>query len=398
MNYKFPIIQHINDVLPAIKDAPEFIVAEKDGYTVLSYFMTNPNETFPSVVVPMSDGKNFKYNEPAALRRECRGLIFCSRTGLILSRGYHKFFNITERDETTDIDLSKPHVILEKLDGSMIRPLFLGKHKRPRWITKMGVTEVSMQVETWLAENPDLQERYERYVAAENGLGCTPIFEWCSRKQRIVLDYPQDQLILTAIRINKTGEYFSYNHIVDTAKKFNIPVVRIVENEDIMNGLAEHVEEVEGWVVRFDDGHMVKVKTNWYVLRHKALDGLRSEKNVLKLYLDEGLDDVMPLLDDSTKQKLEEYVRGVNINVTKTGKIINTLVEGKKDLTNMTRKEFAAWVQSTVLPYAQSIYFKVWDGDDACDAVLDKISRNLQSQNTVDAIRPLIGANWNAAA
>jgi len=46
MNYDFPLIQHINDVLPAIKDSPEFIVAQKDGYQVINYVVA-PSDTFP---------------------------------------------------------------------------------------------------------------------------------------------------------------------------------------------------------------------------------------------------------------------------------------------------------------------------------------------------------------
>jgi len=33
--YEFPEIYNIKDVLPAIKDRPEFVVAEKEGYTVV---------------------------------------------------------------------------------------------------------------------------------------------------------------------------------------------------------------------------------------------------------------------------------------------------------------------------------------------------------------------------
>jgi hypothetical protein len=35
----------------------------------------------------------------------------------------------------------------------------------------------------------------------------TPIFEWCSRNQRIVVDYPEDMLVLTAVRDNIEGVY-----------------------------------------------------------------------------------------------------------------------------------------------------------------------------------------------
>lgn len=390
MKYKFPHIRTIHEVLPAIKDAPEFTVTEKEGYTVLSYFMTNPNETFPPVhEVSLVTGE-YSSDINSRLRRECRGLVFCSRTGTILSRGYHKFFNLTEREETTDIDLSQPHVILEKLDGSMIRPLFLEDAKRsnslwrPRWITKSGITEVSMQVEEWLAANTALQEQYEDLALSCKETGHTPIFEWCSRKQRIVLDYPEDQLILTAMRHNITGQYIPYDVLVINANAWRIPVVKAVTMDYLQQ------EGIEGIVIRFKDGHMVKVKTDWYVLRHKALDGLRSEKNVLKLILDEGIDDVLPLLDVSTKQKLEQYVSVVLENVgTKTW----PYKEEVRKRQGLSRKEFADWAKTTEYPW---LAFKLYDGNDANEETWKFISKNLQSQTTVDKLRPLLGTTWAA--
>jgi hypothetical protein len=53
---------------------------------------------------------------------ECRGIVF-SPEGKILSRRYHKFFNLEEKGYLSKIDFSQPHIILEKLDGSMVGKL-----------------------------------------------------------------------------------------------------------------------------------------------------------------------------------------------------------------------------------------------------------------------------------
>lgn len=57
-----------------------------------------------------------------AIRRELRGLIFSAADGTVISRRFHKFFNIGELPETQPekVDMSIPFVVLEKLDGSMI--------------------------------------------------------------------------------------------------------------------------------------------------------------------------------------------------------------------------------------------------------------------------------------
>jgi RNA ligase len=395
MNYQFPVIQHINDVLPAIAGCDDFIVAEKDGYTVINYRAQNA-DTFPPVI-EVFDSSNpfpgqiaFTNRDIARFRRECRGLIFCNETGKVLSRGYHKFFNQNERPETTDIDLSQPHVILEKLDGSLLRPLFIGNAKRPRWITKMGITDVSMQVENWLAENPELQKKYEAAVLTEQGLGThTLIFEWCSRKQRIVLDYPEDQLILTGKRDNKTGVYTSLAHLQWLGQEYDIPVVKTVPTANV-----GHVDGIEGVVIRFDDGHMVKVKTEWYVLRHKALDGLRAEKNILKLILDNGIDDVLPLLDDQMKEYLGGYAARVWQRITRIGtEYYDRIRIVLEDNPTWGRKEFAIWANSLEYPW---LAFKIYGGKDAREEIKLHISKNLSSQTTVDNIRELIGVTWYA--
>lgn len=382
MDYQFPSITHINDVLPAIEGSKEFIVAQKEGYTVINYVMAG-EETFPPVILGSDDSMYGQYTDhKAALRRECRGLIFCSETGRVLSRGYHKFFNQNEREETRLLDLSKSHVILEKLDGSMIRPLFLKGAKRPRWVTKMGITEVGMQVETWLAENPELQEKYEKLAEVTRRIEFTPIFEWCSRKQRIVLDYPQDQLILTAIRHNYSGIYTTFP-VLQEWTSYGIPIV-----QETTAGYLDQ-ESVEGIVIRFDDGHMVKVKTDWYVLRHKALDGLRSEKNVLKLILQDGLDDVIPLLDEGTKKRVTDYSTNVTTNIRNLARNYLAWVHNENPKTG--RRDFADLAKKMEHPW---LAFKVYDGIAPEEAIREKISRNLSSQTTVDSIRSLIGANY----
>ena len=45
MNYNFPEIKHIDDVICHIEDWPEFKVMEKDWYTVVNY-MVGFDDTF----------------------------------------------------------------------------------------------------------------------------------------------------------------------------------------------------------------------------------------------------------------------------------------------------------------------------------------------------------------
>ena len=105
-----------------------------------------------------------------------------------------------------EIDFSKPHRILEKLDGSMITPLLI--NGEIRFCSKMGLTDVGKQVD-------DYGKTELRYWCRDIiNQGYTPIFEWCSRQQRIVIDYHNDILVLIAIRHNVSGEYVQYDEMV----------------------------------------------------------------------------------------------------------------------------------------------------------------------------------------
>ena len=203
MNYEFPLIRNISDVLPCIEGRDEFVVAEKEGYTVINYNVMMA-DTFPDVRTIIVDDIGV-YSHHAALRRECRGIIFDSKTGDIIRRPFHKFFNVNEREETQDhvIDLSRPHRILEKLDGSMIA-VFAHEGKLI-WGTKMVAQDFHELVEQFVKDS-DID--YEGFCWELINSGHTPIFEWMHPQKRIVIDYGKEPtLTLTAIRNIVTGAY-----------------------------------------------------------------------------------------------------------------------------------------------------------------------------------------------
>ena len=368
MNYEFPTITNISDVLPAIEGRDEFVVAEKEGYTVINYN------------VMMAD----TFDCP--IRRECRGIIFDSETGEILRRPFHKFFNVNEREETQDhvVDLSRPHVILEKLDGSMIAPFRVDR--QTIWGTKMGATDVAKPVEEFVKNHP---------VYADFALGlltgeCTPIFEWCSRKQRIVLDYPEDRLILTGIRENVSGKYWTHTEMREYAEIFGIPVVRQFEPQTDMKAFLEYVsglEDLEGFIVRFDDGHMLKLKCHWYLQIHKAKEAILQDRNIVELILDEKLDDVKAHLPAEDRDRLSQFEFDFNIEVASTCMTIESILDGiAEDV--IDRKTFALEIAPNFNQFMRAAVFSCWDDKSKVyDTVRNTIRNNLTKTVKYEAIR-----------
>jgi RNA ligase len=394
MKYKFPHINTIDDVLPAIEGAPEFIVADKDDYIVVNYVVAM-TDTFPEV---NTAGGSAKMREEAtrhkAIRRECRGIIF-NKDGSILSRRLHKFFNVNERDETLShkIDFSQPHVILEKLDGSMITPIKIGDHIR--WGTKMGVTQVAMGAEEFVAKNPQYAD-FARWCIDDAGV--TPIFEWCSRKQRIVVDYPEDRLVFVAARDIKTGEYANYDWLQAFGSKYNIEVVKAYAGTTkSMEHLIEETrgqEGIEGWIIRFDDGHMVKVKGDWYVRIHKTKDAISQEKNIVSSIVNETIDDSKAFMLEEDRKRVEEFEREFINGSNSSVQIYEQLLEHYRS--KYDRKNFALNSED-LHPHLRSIMFSCWDGNkNVRDEVFNIIKRNVGSQSKIDEVRHLWGGKrWN---
>ena len=398
MHYKFPHIQHLDEVRQAIAGAPEFIVAERDWGFVVNYLVSGP-DTFPTVHTAGGSAKmRADATRAKAIRRECRGLIF-DLNGNLISRPYHKFFNVNQIEETQShkIDLTRPHVILEKLDGSMVRPIPIDDVYRLG--TKMGITDVSMQAEVWLVDHPN----YHDFIQLHIERGQTPIFEWCSRKQRIVIDYAVDRLVLTAIRDVNTGEYKRYDQMRTYANAYDIDIVRqyagTAANMEALLAETASIANQEGWIIRFDDGHMLKIKGDQYVLQHRAKDAILRENGVIEMILNDKIDDVVPLLTADDRVALDDFVTKFWSGVFVTASVWEHQFKIVKITHGDDRKSFALATDTlTMDSNVKSAIFKAWDSSsfDWREAVTDTIAKNIGTQPKVDAIRKLFGnAKWN---
>jgi RNA ligase len=385
MNYDFPEIKTIQDVLPHIEGREEFRVMKKDWYTVINY------------AVAFDTTFEWDSNDPvgSSVRRECRGLIF-DDNGVLISRPYNKFFNAGEKEETqlNKINLYEPHVILEKLDGSMIRPIptkegFL-------LATKAGVTDISEQAEAFISD----KSHYSTFINKCIQKGTTPIFEWCSRKNRIVIDYPEDQLILTGIRYLNTGEYVPYDIMKRYTESWNIPIVKAIAGDDKdITKIVEHIrkwEDLEGVVIRFDSGHMIKIKADDYVLRHRSKDSISQEKNVLQTILEDSVDDLVPLLTPEDAQRLRSFERAFWVSLEDVAcDLAELFVTGNTKYPN--KKDFAVeFVQKILLTKYAPIMYEMKAGKGSQEVLIKMIGKSLSSQTKIDSARWMWGnLKWN---
>lgn len=372
MNYLFPEIHTIDDVLPAISGKDEFIVAKKNGYTVINYIVTK-NDTFDM-------------NEFGPMRRECRGLIFDSETKKIISRPFHKFFNVGEREETllNSLDFSQEHTYALKLDGSMVRPFYL--NGSIRWGTKMGITDTSMRAEVFVAKNPQYNKMAKLFLDS----GLTPIFEWCSRSDKIVIDYPEDQLVLLAIRANTTGMYMPRVSIERIAYNSDIPLVQeICSNQFDADVVMEYVrthQEIEGLVIDFGQ-HRVKIKAEKYVRIHKIKDRIRTDRHILDLILQNELDDVIPELDSADVQLVKTYETVFWKEYNEKLSSLESFSDNVIQKANGDRKYLAVELLKDVDSITKQCIFKKLDGIPIRDFLMKKLEQSVSNTQKYEEMR-----------
>lgn len=366
-------IEHINDVLPHVEGRKDFVVAHKDGYSVIDYVFA-VDDTF---------------DHPA--RVECRGIKFAPE-GTILARPLHKFMNIGQTPDTQPdkVDFGQPHIIMDKLDGSMIHPAIV--NGEVVFMTRMGRTDVARKAERHLTR--DLMYGARDWIEA----GITPILEWTAPDNRIVVRYENSALTLLAARENETGEYLDIGAASDVADSLGVPLVRHhnprhTSATDFL-AYARAIQGSEGFVVRFDNGLWVKAKGDDYVLKHRAKDGINLEKNLLALVMEGGLDDVLPLLDAADALEATHYAVKVELGIADTVEKLTAIVAANA---NMPQKDFALSVVPTLHPAWRPLAFMVRSGRDPRAVVRARIAANTNSQADVDECRILHGATWNAA-
>jgi RNA ligase len=278
----FETITHLADFAPHIEGpgSTTIIRARRNGLLIFDYAVSAP-DTFIN---------NY--------RRECRGIVFDEETGELVSRPFNKFFNIGEKPETlvSVLDFTRPHHVLDKLDGSMIHAFV--RNGEITMFTRMGQSDPAMAAKAMLDDLPGhrglIHEAYED--------GWTPIFEFQSPLYRIVLRHRVPKLEITALRHRESGVYMDYDKTVDFCGRFGVGVASVAPPVKDVASFIEGVRgmtDCEGYVVRFADGLHVKIKTDWYVGLHRVkFDVISHEPTLLSFILNGKIDDIKAQLDE----------------------------------------------------------------------------------------------------
>lgn len=308
------------------------------------------------------------------LVRELRGLVFDSK-GNVISRPFHKFKNLGEGDENM-LDVLPWHetvVVADKLDGSMVHPLIIGDDIF--WCTKAGVTDMSPDIESFVTVSPI---NYVGFALLMNEMGATPIFEYMSPKNRVVIDYgPETSMVLLAARNTASGEYINHSALIQFADFYDVPVVKTRELGDpsLMVEAVRNLEDEEGVIIQFEpSGYRVKLKALAYLNLHKTRECIERERFVAMMTLNEQIDDMLALVPIHIQPRLVNYASSFLEQYQRVSKeMYTTLYDAflalPDELTHDTRRKFA--LESGLPKRLQSIGFRLIEDFYAADRHLD---------------------------
>jgi len=382
-HYKFPVFTHIDEVKYALDGHDEFSISVRDGYKVIDYHYVSI-DSFP----PINDNVSI-------LRREFRGLLF-DENGNVIGRRFHKFFNLGEREETlpANVDFTNPHHILLKEDGSMMSPYKL--NGEIVWGTMMGHTDFGIACEDFIAQSGVNYNGFTNHLLTQQ---YNPIFEWCNPATSIVIRHKEKRLVLTGIRHLHTGEYYSFADMVELANKYNIPVVKEYgqvdcPSEEFMEKVHNNTDGIEGFVVQFDSGHRIKVKTEWYVRQHKAKDNITIEKNVWSVILNDEIDDLLPLLSIEDGKTLVQFAAELRQAMAQTALTIRLQYYDMYEESGDNRAKYAELVKGNpnLIGGMKGMAFRMYSNPaiDPLSLVTDYAIKNIGSATKIEIAKSVI--------
>ncbi len=313
-------------------------------------------------------------------RLETRGITFAA-DGTLLSRPYANFKPI---DQLTQDEFVKAEV-LEKLDGSLVFPTASESHGNV-WRTRRGTSQIANDASDFATS---ASADYDGLIVHCQAKRHTPLFEWCSRKRWIVMDHPVDRLVLTGIRDNISGSLVGYTELLKLASQFG---VECVKRYDVSKPLKTWIDEIEDWtnregcIVRLENGSQYKLKSRWYRLLHRTVEGHKDDRDRARWELIlRGMQSDLIKCSLGREINLATYVSRVEAAISQYAVSVREFVANFGDRTDANRKRLAIALQPRK-PIFRHLSFAVFDGLDIHDQLNEAIIWRCQERASFAAI------------
>lgn len=265
---------------------------------------------------------------------ELRGLTFVFNQDLTIFERYplfEKFFNLNENESVKYEDLVNLKIksTYLKEDGSIISFIKLPNGRIVAKSKNSFESDQALMAQNFFENNQTIKEFVDSCLIN----GQNPIFELVSPRNRIVVNYEKTDLILLAVR-NKDGDYQNLD-----SHNLSKPLKSQQTLDDLIQ-LKSQLEGIEGWVVEFENGKRVKIKTDWYFSLHRILtDYSGREDYLIDMILDEKLDDLLSQIPNDSESYL--FVKSIETKTLNKIKKLKSDCDDLKSNFNGDFKDFA---------------------------------------------------------
>ncbi|MEM7716141.1 MAG: RNA ligase [Cyanobacteria bacterium P01_A01_bin.68] len=192
-----------------------------------------------------------------------RGLILDANQEIIVATPFPKFFNYGEAKIWNSDQEVGEVLVSNKYDGSLGIVFF---HNNKWRVATRGAffSDQAVWGQKWFDNNID---------NTHLKVGDTYLFEIIYLGNRIVIPYEFEGMVLLSA-YHESGWEYQYQEIKVLANKLNIKVTELYRYESV-ESLVKAAQtlnsESEGWIVRFANGHRLKIKGDEYCRIHKVM-------------------------------------------------------------------------------------------------------------------------------
>jgi len=272
------------------------------------------------------------------ITKMCRGLI-TDYDGNIIARPFKKFWNIEENKHIPTHDFT----VQEKMDGSLgILFWYEGK-----WILSSKGSFTSEQA----IKGKEIL--YSKYNVHPIPKGYTTLVEIIYPQGRICVDYGDDESLVVLSMINtSSGKELEYSSLKMICDETNMPLVKQYDGIDDYSKLKLKIKSnQEGYVIKFSNGDMCKIKGEEYVRLHRILTGF-SNVHIWE-YLKDGkdLDELLDRVPDEFDLWVKNTVKDLNKQFWEIQSLSAGFVDNYKRTRSLAhipfdKKEFATLVMT----------------------------------------------------
>lgn len=169
--------------------------------------------------------------------------------------------------------------------------------------------------------------------------------------------------------------------ILDKIREFDIPVVDTIKSTDSIEKFVEYTRNLvgmEGFIISFSDGHKIKIKADQYVRIHKVKDMIRTERHILHIIMNEEIDDLIPILDETDVKTVRDYEKRFEDALQNVMGRIEGLIMIAKTLHGGDKKDVAInFVPNLIHKQDARFIFSAFDGKELRPLILDHVRKSV---------------------